>query len=75
MSFILKIGVNHMFLNILEVYGNFLDNEKNVGIDMSKHYLISMNSYIPSDNDNFSYETVENFVINLIVFRHHFKLK
>ena len=64
-----------MFFKILEVYDNFLDNVKKVGIDLSKHYLISMNSYIPSDNDNFSYETVENFVINLIVFRHHFKLK
>ena len=35
-SFILKIGVNHIILNILKVKVSFLNNEKLFGLDLPK---------------------------------------
>ena len=60
--------------HMLEVYCNFLNNEKEVGLNLPNHYMISINLYIPS-NDNFLYKMVENFAIDFIIFIHHFKSK
>ena len=46
-----------------------------IGLDLPKKYLISINPYIPRDDDNLFYMMIENFTVNFIVFIHYFKPK
>ena len=54
-SFFAKISVTHKLITTLKCRCSFLNNEKGVGFDFPKHYLIPMGQNTPKDNDNFSH--------------------
>ena len=47
MSFVAKISVTHKLMKILKLSYSFLNNEKGIGFDFPKHYLIFMGPIFP----------------------------
>ena len=67
-SFFAKISVTHKLITTLKHRCSFLNNEKGVGFDFPKHYLIPMGQNTPKDNDNFFHWLFKKFAMGFLFF-------